>query len=456
MPFQILGGVLVARSLGPGLFGHYSFAVTFSYFFACFAEGGLSILATRELARHRDEPGPYLTSLIFVKFILSVVFFFLMLLAAWIWQFDEEQWWVLLIVGVGNFLSSLCILLVGIARAYERMKVEGLVNFSQAFFFFILLFVLILFGVDGGVEPVATCFLVSYLLTALLGVVLLSRYFRQIGVLDFALTRSLSKEALTISIGWIVLLIYTRVGIIVLEAKSSPEEVGYFNAALRLAINVGIIPNILAGAFMPLLARTVTLDRQTYNRGALLLMKYLLIGGVVVAVSFGLISEGLIGLIYGNEFMPAAPSFAVLMAAMFFYFASFGPKTFLESTGRQIAWGVTTCAGLIANVLVTLWLSPTLGATGASFGLLSANMLIALLSVRLCAGCVEWSGMVARIARVFLGGILMVLIALFLRDYSWLLAAVTANGVFLAYLLIIKELRWSEIKKLILRQSTEG
>jgi len=456
MPFQIFGGVLVARSLGPELFGHYSFAVTFSYFFACFAEGGLGILATRELARHRDEPGPYLASFIFLKFFLSVVFFSLMLLAAWFWQIKEEQWWVLLIVGLGNFLSSLCILLVGIARAYERMKVEGLVNFSQAFFFVVLLFVLIVWGGRGDVEAVATCFMVSYLLTVLLGMILLGRYFRQIGALDFYLTRTLSNEALTISIGWIVLLIYTRVGIIALEAKSSPEEVGYFNAALRLALCIGIIPNILAGAFMPLLARSVTLDRQSYARGAFLLMKYLLIGGVLVTIPFGLTSDGLIELIYGEEFMAAAPSFALLMVAMFFFFVSFGPKTFLESSGRQGAWGVATCAGLIVNVLVTLWLAPTLGATGASLGLLSANLLIALLSVRFCVGCVEWSGMVAGMVRVVFGIILMVLISLPLMDFSWFLALVTASGTFLVYLLIIKELRLNEIKKLILGHPSEG
>jgi len=456
VPLQILGGVLVARSLGPELFGNYSFAVTFSYFFACFAEGGLSILATRELARNHREPGTYLTSLVCLKLLLSIFFFAAMVWSGWLWEMDDRQLLTLFLVGVGNFFSSLCIFLVGMARAYERMKIEGIINFSQALIFVVLMTGLFFIGQSAEISLVSACFMVSYLLTALLGGALLGKYFRRMSRFDLPLTISLAKEALTLSVGWIVLLTYSRVGVIVLEAGSIPAEVGYFNASLRLALNVGIIPNILAGAFMPLLARTIVSDRSAFARGASSLSKYLLVGGLLLAVPLGLTAEGVVQLIYGAKYQAAAPSFAILMAAMFFFFVSFGPKTFMESSGRQIGWGVAAGVGLVVNVILTAWLAPAYGAIGASLGLLGANLAIALLSFRFCVGWVPWSAMTFKCGKTIFGGTIMAITIWLLLSINWFFAGVVGGLIFIVSLLALGEISWSELRKFFTRQSAEG
>jgi len=454
MPLQIAGAILIARVLGPTEFGIYSFAVTFSYLFACFADGGLSILATREIARHRDDFERQLGSLLVLKAGLSFIFMLLTLVSLSFYEYRGEDLTVLLVVALGNFASSACIFAVGMTRAFNLMKIEGLMNFIQPFSF-VALFLLGSFVYAGGdfLLLAAICFSLSYLATLLAGIFCLREiFFRQLRY-DEGTLKYLAREALGIAIGWVVLLIYSRIGVIILEAGAGVAEVGYFNAALRLVLNLGVLPYILAGAWLPVLTRTVDHDPTAFSMQARALCKYLCIGAVLLAVPLSMAADDIILLIYGREYLPAAPVFAVLMWAMFFFIVLFAPKTFLESSGRQKRWAFAAVSGLIVNMTMSYLLVPRFGAVGAAWGLFAANAVMAFLAFLCSPPQVQWGEMQKCMIVIAAGGGLAWGTAKLIRPYSGLLSLLVSSIVFLIYLFMTSQLRWDELLKIPRRQS---
>ena len=73
IPLQFLGFIILARSLGPKVFGQYSFAQELTLFVVYAADAGLNIVATREIARHRKDAGTIHGILLRLKLYLSLV-----------------------------------------------------------------------------------------------------------------------------------------------------------------------------------------------------------------------------------------------------------------------------------------------------------------------------------------------------------------------------------------------
>src|SRR5690606_16167982 len=103
-----------------------------------------------------------------------------------------------------------------------------------------------------------------------------------------------------------------RLSFILLEGLRDTGEVGYYAAANRFAEAGRMIPNAVFGALFPALAAlssSMVNMRRLFRRVMLGLMGY----GLLLGLSFSVISTAAITLTYGDVFAPAAP---VLSAGM--------------------------------------------------------------------------------------------------------------------------------------------
>jgi len=128
-----------ARYLGVENFGILSFALAFTGIFGVFIDIGTSMLTTRELARDKSLTGKYISNLITIRIILSVIVFLTIALVINLLGYNETTIDVVYFIALYNVGLIFSQLFYAIFQAYQKMEYQALGN--------ILYYVILFLGV---------------------------------------------------------------------------------------------------------------------------------------------------------------------------------------------------------------------------------------------------------------------------------------------------------------------
>jgi O-antigen/teichoic acid export membrane protein len=171
-------------------------------------------------------------------------------------------------------------------------------------------------------------------------------------------------------LAWLGNLAFNTTDMLVLGAFSNPRQVGLYSASYRILNQVLMAYYLLIGVLYPQLARQDGEQRRTMMRP---LIFVLLAGsGTVLAVLIVLFRRPMLGIVFGHDFVAAAPLLLLLAFCI--------PMDFLVSylSNAYFAWSmersVLICAAVAAGVNITLNLAtiPRYGAMAAAVNTLIA------------------------------------------------------------------------------------
>ena len=157
---------------------------------------------------------------------------------------------------------------------------------------------------------------------------------------------------------------YGRSGTIALSLLSTDSQTAQFAIASTLAFGLLSAAQAVVGALLPRLAsevdeaRRLAIMRRTFRVMAL--------GSFAVAVAMALLGPVLIGILFGDEYAPAAEPFAILCGALPLIVANSVLGTYLLATGHVRPVVVQTTITLAVNVALLVILVPGMGADGAA------------------------------------------------------------------------------------------
>jgi PST family polysaccharide transporter len=191
---------------------------------------------------------------------------------------------------------------------------------------------------------------------------------------------SLFRRALPFALAGLIAALQTRLGTILLEQLTDSTSVGYYTAATRFVEAGRMIPNALFGALFPLLAALALNPphmRRTFRR----VMAGLGAFGIGLGLLFSLFPAAILGLTYGEDFLPATP---VLQAAMWGLLPALlraGQTLYWYARGREQFVNRVNGVVLVVHTGVNLWLIPAYGALGAVLaGLITETVALLLLA----------------------------------------------------------------------------
>ncbi len=376
IPIQMLTYVLIARSLGVARFGIYGFAMAFTFVFSRIAQAGLNVLATRELARQED-PGQVLTNIYCLGAVMSGAAVVLLIGVGSVWRFDAETWGTVALLGAANLLYVWSTFLNAVFRAEGQMKYEGALAFARSVVFLgALALVIHVFGAEGRLLWIAGSLLVTNAVLLLVGMrIAHGRLVRPTGRPDGQMIAYLAREAWPMAVAVLLGVLYARLNIMLLKSHCPAKEVGQFSAAVRLSLNLGVIPMAIAGAWLPALSRHRNDDLlfASYSDG---MLRVLAIVGLPIGIGVTLMAHPVIRLLYGAAYQPSADVLQVAIWSSVLLFFSIGMKTMLEATHRQLRWTFALAAGALASVALNLLLIPRYGALGAAWATVGADVVI--------------------------------------------------------------------------------
>jgi O-antigen/teichoic acid export membrane protein len=441
--------ILAGRSLGSHDFGVFSFALSLASIFAIITDFGLDDLVVREVARDRGLAGEYFGKIFVWKLILSVVALAALVITVNALKSSPIIRMVTYLLGSMAIFRSFITTVRAFFRAFERFDLETLLVVTDRVLLFTCGAAFLLTG--GHVVLLAVVFSAVRLISVLIALTLFHRRVdRIVPRLDIHFIRAFQIQALPFGLAFLCFGLYTYIDKIVLSLARSDSEVGLYNAGFQLYEGLMIIPVILAAVFYPRLSTLFLSDRGRHRDLFLRGAKYLMMIAFPLAAGGLFLAGDLLSLLFGAEFLPAAPALSILLCAIVLAFQNVLLHTFLNSMDRQRTMLLTTLLGFAMAVLLDILLIPRygiVGAAAATLGYVATIFLACGWSVR---RSIDGPALAATTGKVAAAAVLAGLLLWRLEAAPVVLAAAAAAAVYLLALLGLRVLDRTEVD--ILRQ----
>jgi O-antigen/teichoic acid export membrane protein len=170
-----------------------------------------------------------------------------------------------------------------------------------------------------------------------------------------------------------------------LQYLKGSAVVGLYGIAYRLPLAFIGVASLWTNAVMPYAARLATTDRDRLRHD---LGTTVTASCVIAALVMGysvILGPTLITVLFGAQYAPAAPAFAILMGAAVVVLISTSLSPILVGVGYARGFAVAATMGAIVNVALNFALIPSYGIEGAACATVAAEvttMTIAFILIR--------------------------------------------------------------------------
>jgi O-antigen/teichoic acid export membrane protein len=373
----ILGQILVARFLGPAVYGLYSIGVTMlnisGVSLPIGLDRGIIRFGGEEWPKNTQEFGNYLLQSLTCVASLSFLFSALLFIAApWIANdiFRNNE-----LVRVFRWLSPAFIflpvlrLLAAATRVTKKMKYGTLSEDILPPLAFVIFFVplyLLGFGLDSAI--IALTF--SYFSGLILVIVFILRLFPRSSsrsALRFNRIQTLLKFSIPVSLAGMFTIFIVWINRLLVGYFRPEEEVGFYQASSQVSLLFAIILSATASIFTPLI---VELYKQGKKENINELFKISTKWGLYLSIPFFLLiaiaPREIMEVIFGPEYLAGSQVLLILIVGQMINVASGSSGQILIMTGNHLVWMRLSLVMLILSLLLNILLTPTIGLNGSA------------------------------------------------------------------------------------------
>jgi len=358
----------VARIVGPGGFGYLEFAFSVVMCGALIVDQGSSVYGAREIAR-----SPRLvTEVTSLRLALAAVVYAGFVLFVWVLERPAALEQLVLLIGLSVFLMPF--MLHWVFQGHDRMRIVGMLQIARQGVFAIVVFTLLR---EREFLPAVA---IGELLGAAAAMCLsLWLYRSQLGLriqLKFVISPQLLRAGTTIGLGQLFWSLRMYGATIFVGLIATEAEVGFFGAAMRIAIGLNAFVWLYFFNLLPSMSRMWKQDLNAFQGlmgQSLRTAGWLALGGGTLWV---LLAPLLIRLVYGAEFMPAAPALQwmsglVILAVVHGHFR-FG---LIAADHQRYATASAGLGTLVALALIPLGYRQW-GISGATIALIAGEIVV--------------------------------------------------------------------------------
>lgn len=366
--------LVAARLLGAQEYGRYNHATSLTGLALVGMDLGLNTLLVRQVARRPQDLGHFAGTLLLIKSLLALLVLGLLALGL---HLSGRPLGLVLTVALAQALWGLAELGFAGLNALEAMGQEAWIK-TVARLAALLAAGGLLWAGAGPWGLVAGVGLAN-LLALLLALGVLRRRVAFTLRLEAGFLRRLFCDGLPLALSGVFIVFYSRLDMVLLEVMGrSFGEIGWYAAAVRVVDGVGILPGLVAAAFLPVLAslagRQPEQLARLYRQG----LRLLLLLGLPAGLGLFMVRAPLTELVFGPAYAPTAQVFAWLAPNLALIFVNYLQLTVLTALGRQRLGALATAGALVVNVALNLWWIPTHGILGAAAATLATEVVLLL------------------------------------------------------------------------------
>ncbi len=441
---NVAGMVVLGNYLAAGGYGEYAFYYALVPLIASLSDLGIGVIVTREIARSRDLGPRYLGDALLVKGVVSAAALLAVALTA-PRAFDPAHAALVILVTATALVDFTQDVGVWVFRAHDRQDLEALsLMVSQVAW----IAGIVLCAALGAPLPLllATATLAFVIRLAVGAVVVTGRFYRPVFEVSGARLRMLVAEGLPFGLAMFAVVLYGRVGVLLLKGLSSDADVAYFSVGYMLSQPLGFVSSAFNVSAFPSLSRAARLGPAAVRPVLRSAVKFQFLAAFPLSVGLCLLSERVVPLLLrGQDFRQAGLALMVVSLGLVPIFLNLMSRYALAALDRQRAYLAAILVGLGANVAMSVVLIRSLGFVGACIGLLVGELAVLLVCLRALARYLPATAVLREAVRPLAAALGMGVVVFLIRDLNLLVAPVIGALVYVVLLLLLRALSSEEL-----------
>jgi len=436
--------IYVARILGAGEYGKFTFALSFAGVFTIFSDFGISTVLVREFAKEKEKEKE-LSSVLSLKTILSLATLLLIYIGSFFITSDPLIRKVIWILGIYVIANSFLGIIWAFFQARQKMEYQAWGKIFQAIVVTIGGF-FVLFNFPS-VQNLSLTYLFASLITLIFA---LSFFHLKVYKLKFGFNKAIWKNFLSMSwplaLAGVFTTIYSQTDSVMMGYWSQITQTGWYNAAYKI-VRVALIPaGLITTGFFPALSVAFKESKEKLQKVWNYFMESMFFLGIPIVVGGIALAPRIINWVYGPTYYPSIFAFQILiiMAGIAFLYQPFSQALIVSNHQKRLFW--VTFSGAIVNVILNLILIPKYSLYGAAFTTLVTHLLVFFLLFKFVLRTTSIKPINLRILSSFIGSVVSALLMYFvivqpqIYYLNVFLSILIGAGVYIACFLLYKKI----------------
>lgn len=364
---RLVYAVVLARYLGPELYGIFNYGISWYLAFFPLANFGLAIILSREIGRQRSNGPLFVAQTFTLRIFMAIASSILCAAIGWLSEGEPQARLLLVIFAITLTGRSLAAWTDGVFTAYESSKY----CFRQHAIFRPLE---IIFGLaallsGGGIYAVAAVHMLSWWLQTMKGLALVRRHMSPLNLSwrlpdqKNILIQCVPVVAGHIAVNWFLhgpLVLYRH---IVAENFS----LGQLALAVQVLSVAAYVPNAAMMASLPVMSRSVArdTDKDLFFVGAV--VRAAIIIGTALGLLCLVIGPWIVNIIFGEEFREAGHLIGLVLFLLIPWTCGNAMTIIYQAKGKFLLSAVIAGIGAAVFTLILPWFVSVTNVAGAIF-----------------------------------------------------------------------------------------
>ena len=361
--------VFLARHLGPDNFGILNYLLAILFLFVSISSLGVNPVLVNEIVKKRRNSMPSLINSYYLRFLISLISYFLFLLIIYTLNNNIIYHNYSLILGVIIILKSCEVLF----SFFEAKSFSKYIVISQSVGFFISAS-MILFIVINAIDNIYIYYalvLDLVIVFILINVFYFINFKNHFYKFNFIIIKRLISKSLPVLISTLSILLYMRIDQIMIKEMLNEYQLGIYSVSVRYIEIFHFIPKIIMISILP-----VILTSRNYY------VKLLGINSVMNKISLILIififlsSDIFIPLIFSDTYIESINITKILSFSIFFVFLGVVNEHWYVTKNLQKFYALYVSFGALLNIILNYILISNFGLKGAAYATVFTYLII--------------------------------------------------------------------------------
>jgi len=369
----------IAKRVTVADFGSFSIAFVVASLTTLCLDYGFNLKALVLTSKSNEEINEELSSMIFSKIILTIMAFFCFLLFSFLTSYDNTTYLVILILTASAVPTSFGNFYLNNFKIINRLDKEANGYIIQGSCLLIMLILNHYYGYNDIIYYALILLLVRFIYMTY-GFLSFRETFFKLYSFDFKNALNSIKTAAPYGIHLILGTSIIYIDTFILSLISNLENVGLYQAGMRIIMASMLIAVIISDAFIPEISKAYK-DKKVVTKKLSRLFEFILLFCGLTTITLYFYKQTIILLLFSEEYLLIESSILLVIAIIILRYIGIVPGIILTSYGKQVIRANAVVVSIIFSVVLNLILIPLYNIEGAFVASLLAHVVLNIIYV---------------------------------------------------------------------------
>jgi O-antigen/teichoic acid export membrane protein len=390
-PLYILGiDAEIINRVGEFEYGQYFAIINLTFVFNIFLDLGINNFNVKNLSQHSFLLKKYLSKIISLKILFFFLYLFIVLFFGSFFNYNFE---LLILLAINQALAVFVLYVRSNLAGLHMFFEDSIISVLDRFLLIVICSILLWGGLTSNVfeiEWFVYAQTISYFISACVALKMLFKKINNFQIhWDPIFSLAILKKSLPYALLILLMTVYYRVDVIMLESIIGPEEAGLYATSFRFFEASNMIAFLFAVLLLPIFSRLLK-KKESINDITFISFKILMSLSVTIFFICYFFNEQIIDFRYGNGSLSAYVLnesyiiLPILMGCFVCVSLTYIFGTLLTANGNLYHLNLISVGGVIINLLLNIILIPTYGAFGSALTSLVTQFLVTIIQIYFC------------------------------------------------------------------------